>query len=133
MINYFSISTFRQHLSELLKVRRKVYASLPEEIGKEFIDKDIDEIRQNRDMILAEEEAVIIKLRLPDKRQRLSRANGYRLIYLVSKKEDVVVFLDVYPKNGPMQKISVSSKELENLVEEFIREVSFSTLEKYSF
>lgn len=133
MINYFSISTFRQHLSELLKVRRKVYASLPEEIGKEFIDKDIDEIRQNRDMILAEEEAVIIKLRLPDKRQRLSRANGYRLIYLVSKKEDVVVFLDVYPKNGPMQKISVSSKELENLVEEFIREVSFSTLGKYSF
>lgn len=34
-------------------------------------------------MILLEGDLVIIKLRLPDRKQHLSRKDGYRLIYLV--------------------------------------------------
>lgn len=44
-------------------------------------------------MILLEGDLVIIKLRLPDKKQHLSRKDGYRLIYLVSKTDEIVVFL----------------------------------------
>lgn len=107
MIEYYSISTFRLHLSQLLKIRRNVYGYVAEEIKKEFQGKTIDNIRHNRDMILTEADALIIKLRLPDKKQKLSRSNGYRLIYLVSKTDEIVVFLDIYPKNGPLQKINL--------------------------
>ena len=46
-------------------------------------------------MILMQDDAIAIKLRLPDHRQRLSRKDGYRLIYLVSMIEERVAFLDI--------------------------------------
>lgn len=132
MISFYCISTFENHLSALLKVKRGVYSGISAEISKEFIDKPIEQIRQNRDMILIEEESIVIKMRLPDKRQRLSKSDGYRLIYLVSKEEDIVVFLDVYPKNGPMQKLDLSDSELKGLLREFISQISEGTLNTYS-
>lgn len=73
-------------------------------------------------MILMDSDSITIKLRLPDKRQRLSKADGYRLIYMVLKSSPVVVFLTVYPKRGPMQKLDVEDTELRILVNEFTSE-----------
>lgn len=131
MIVFHSITSFRKRLAELLKVRRNVYCGVADEIKNEFQNKSINDIRQNRDMILAEGELVVLKLRLPDKRQKLSRKDAYRLIYLVSKKEEIVVFLDIYPKNGPLQKINISNNELKSLLQEFIIEAHESLLESF--
>lgn len=131
MILYLTISLFRTQLESLLKVRKGVYQGISQEISKEFRDKKISDIRQNRDMILIEEDAIIIKLRLPDKKQRLSKKDGYRLIYLVSKTNDVVVFLSIYPKNGPSQKLDTSDSELKELLISFIKEANDNLLEKY--
>ena len=84
-------------------------------------------------MILIEEDAIIIKLRLPDKRQRLSRKDGYRLIYLVSKTNNVVVFLSIYPKNGPSQKLDISNQELKEMLSTFIKEGNNGSLSKFEF
>lgn len=65
MINYKTISTFRSHLSRLLKVKRHVYTNVENEIQREFSGKPIEQVRQNNDMILLEGELIIIKLRLP--------------------------------------------------------------------
>ncbi len=101
MIRFLTISAFRKDISELLKVRKNVYAGIENEIYREFQAASIDTIHNNRDIILIEDETIIIKLRLPDKKQRKSRKDGYRLIYLVSTDEEMVTFLAVYPKNGP--------------------------------
>lgn len=93
MILFKTILSFRQRMDALLKVRRNVYQGVSEEIVREFEGKDINRIRQNRDMILLEGDLVVIKLRLPDKRQRLSRKDGYRLIYLVSKVDEMIYIL----------------------------------------
>lgn len=77
MINYKTISTFRSHLSRLLKVKRHVYTNVENEIQREFSGKPIEQVRQNNDMILLEGELIIIKLRLPDKKQHLSRKDGF--------------------------------------------------------
>ena len=122
MTEFFSISIFRSDLANLMKVRKNVYGGIVSEIEKEFRGKSISEIRQNRDMILMEEDAVLIKLRLPDKKQRLSKKDGYRLLYLVAKERDVVTFLSVYPKNGPAQKLSVSIDELKHILKVFVSE-----------
>ena len=131
MISFKTITSFRSRLSGLLKVRRKVYANVENEIKREFTGKPIEQIRQNNDMILLEGDLVIIKLRLPDKKQHLSRKDGYRLIYLVSKTDAIVVFLDIYPKNGPLQQLDIAEGELKNLIKQFINEVQLGILEDY--
>ncbi len=131
MIRFLTISAFRKDISELLKVRKNVYAGIENEIYREFQDASIDTIRNNRDMILIEDDSIIIKLRLPDKKQRKSRKDGYRLIYLVSTDEEMVTFLAVYPKNGPSQKINLSKEELTSLVAQFLQEISDGSLQPY--
>ncbi|MDE7347639.1 MAG: hypothetical protein K2N48_12985 [Muribaculaceae bacterium] len=131
MTRFFTTSTFRSDLSDLLKVRKNVYTGIENEIYNEFIDCPIEIIRNNRDMILIEGDSIVIKLRLPDKKQRKSRKDGYRLIYLVAKDTDMVTFLSVYPKNGPSQKIDTSKEELRLLMDRFIIELSSDILEPY--
>ena len=93
-----------------------------------FKDATIEQIRQNRDMILLSNEAVVIKLRLPDKRQRLSRSDGYRLIYMVLRRLPVVVMLDIYPKRGPSQQLDIDNNEINRLIQEFFSELNSGTL-----
>ena len=131
MIEFKSITYFRERMAALLKVKRGVYASAPEEIRREFAGKPIEQIRINNDMVLMDDDLVVIKLRLPNKKHRLAKKDGFRLIYLVSKVKPVVAFLDIYPKNGPMQQIDEADEELKRLVHEFVIEGDAGVLEDY--
>ena len=111
-VDFRTIGYFRQRLETLKTVRRGVYSTAEDEIRQEFSRKGIEEIRINNDMVLIEGDTVVIKLRLPDRKHRLSKRDGYRLIYLVSKVKPVVAFLDIYPKNGPMQQLVETDAEL---------------------
>lgn len=121
-IRFVSIDAFRTALDNLLKVKKGVYASVPSEICNAFQNVSIEQIRQNRDMVLMDNESITIKLRLPDKKQRLSRADGYRLIYMVMKNAPVVGLLTVYPKRGPLQKLDLEDGELKRLMNAFSAE-----------
>lgn len=128
MVHFVSIESFRKRLTNLLDVKRGVYSGIKVEICKEFQGNSIEQIRQNRDMILINDESIVIKLRLPDKKQRLSKSDGYRLIYMVMKKVPLVVFLDVYPKRGPMQQLDIDDKEINRLILDFITENQSNSL-----
>lgn len=124
MVAFLSVSTFRDRLAALLKVKRSVYAGVTQEICNAFCGVSIELIRQNRDMILMDDDQVVIKLRLPDKKQRLSKSDGYRLIYMAMKQVPVVALLDVYPKRGPMQQLDIEDREVLRLSQEFLKEMS---------
>ena len=79
-------------------------------------------------MILMDNESIVIKLRLPDKKQRLAKSEGYRLIYMVMKHVEIVVFLDIYPKRGPMQQLEIDDNELNRLLREFVTEFNNNTV-----
>jgi mRNA-degrading endonuclease RelE of RelBE toxin-antitoxin system len=128
MVHFVSIESFRKRLTNLLDVKRGIYSGIKVEICKEFQGNSIEQIRQNRDMILINDESIVIKLRLPDKKQRLSKSDGYRLIYMVMKKVPLVVFLDVYPKRGPMQQLDIDDKEINRLILDFITENQSNSL-----
>ena len=128
MIHIISITSFRERLSTLLKIKRAVYGGVASEICNAFKNAPIEQIRSNRDMILMDNESVVIKLRLPDKKQRLSKLDGYRLIYMVMKYVEVVVFLDIYPKKGPMQQLDIDDNELNRLLREFVTEFNNNTV-----
>lgn len=131
MIQFVSITSFRKRLAALLKVKRGIYAGVTDEICQAFKHATIEQIRQNRDMILINNDVVIIKLRMPDKKQKLSKADGYRLIYLVMKKIPLVAFLDIYPKRGPSQQLDIEGNETNRLVMEFITELNASLLTQH--
>jgi len=76
MTSFQTISKFRDRLEELENFKRGVYKGVREEIKTAFEGSSIEQIRNNRDMILMQDDAIVIKLRLPDHRQRLSKANG---------------------------------------------------------
>lgn len=124
MIAYLSVSTFRTRLDNLLKVKRGVYAGVAQELCNAFSGVDIEQVRQNRDMILMDDDQVVIKLRLPDKKQKLSKSDGYRLIYIAMKQVPVVAFLDIYPKRGPLQQLDIEDSEVRRLMQEFLAEMS---------
>lgn len=131
MIGFFSISSFRRRLSALLKVKRGVYAGVDEEICRAFEGCSMVQIRNNQDMLLIDSESVVVKLRMPDKKHHLSKSEGYRLIYLAMKHEEVVVFLDIYPKNGPSQQLDIEDNDLKMLLTEFVSEFQDDTVMEY--
>ena len=131
MIQFVSITSFRKRLAALLKVKRGIYVGVTDEICQAFKHATIEQIRQNRDMILINNDVVIIKLRMPDKKQKLSKADGYRLIYLVMKKIPLVALLDIYPKRGPSQQLDIEGNETNRLVMEFITELNASLLTQH--
>lgn len=131
MISFKSISYFRTRLADLKKVKKGVYASVEDEIRNEFKGRTIDTIRINNDMILLEGDMIVIKLRLPDRKHRLAKKDGYRLIYMVSKVAPVVAFLDIYPKNGPLQQLNEDDRMVARLVEMFIDEAEDGSLQDF--
>lgn len=132
MITFYATSSFIGRVKQLKKVRRGVYSSVEDDVKAAFSGQDIESIRANRDMILMVDQLLVIKLRLPDTSQRLSKKDGYRLIYLVSKISETVVFLDIYPKNGPEQQLSINSNAVKLLIKEFIDESTSGTLATYT-
>lgn len=133
MICYRSISIFRKSISEMLKVKRGVYSDVEKEIKSAFKDKTITEIRNNRDVILYRDDSIVIKLRIQDNKNRLSKANGYRLLYLVHKEFEDVIFLEIYPKRGPLQKIDLNKNEYNNIYNCLNREEAEGMLQDYNF
>ena len=128
MTAFLSITSFRNQLNRMQSFKRGVYSGLSEVICDVFKGLSMNQIRQNRDMILMADDEVVIKLRLPDRKMHLSKSNGYRLIYLAMKNEDVVAFLDVYPKRGPLQKLDEDDREILRLTSEFLNEMMQGTI-----
>ena len=119
MITFSAIANFVSRIEVLKSIRRGVYATVEDEVSAAFRDVSIEQIRQNYDMILMDSERIVIKLRLPDKKHRLSKKDGYRLIYLVYKDREEVAFLDIYPKNGSMQQLDIEDSMVVDLVKQY--------------
>ena len=119
MITFSAIANFISRIEVLKSVRRGVYSTVEDEVSTSFRGVSIEHIRHNYDMILMDSERIIIKLRLPDKKHRLSKKDGYRLIYLVYKDREEVAFLDIYPKNGPMQQLDIEDSTVIDLVKQY--------------
>lgn len=122
-MEYFAISTFLEQVSKLTKKPKDGYNGLISEICSDFCQKTKDEIYQNRDMIYNSDKYDLIKLRLKDSKNGLSKRDGYRLLYLLLRETDRVVFLDVYPKRGANGLNNVSDEWIKHLLTTFLKEI----------
>ena len=61
MIKFSTTSNFDRRIAGLKAVKRGVYATVEDEIRASFQGQTIEQIRQNRDMILIDDEYILIK------------------------------------------------------------------------
>jgi mRNA-degrading endonuclease RelE of RelBE toxin-antitoxin system len=119
MCTFYSTEGFREALRQLIKKPKERYGSVVEDICDEFSGKSFREITGARVMIGEESGFRIIKTRIKNSAQDLSKKDGFRLIYLVSKEKNAVVFLFVFPKRGPQRKNNITFQEQESLIKNY--------------
>jgi len=115
-------------LAALMKKSKDGYVSVSKDIcdGLKAMPDNI--LRDTNDRIRQFAEYRVVKLRLPNSGQHLPKANGFRLIYWVSLKKDVVVLLRVYPKRGPQAAVDLVDDEYNRLLVEMLNESMASKL-----
>ena len=96
--------------------------SVVKDICKVLHDMQPNILRETNDRIMQFENFRVVKLRLPNSGQHLSRPDGFRLIYYVSLVTDVVVLLRIYPKRGPQGVINIVDEEYDRLLVEMVTE-----------
>lgn len=83
-------------------------------------------------MVLNETQFTVIKFRIPNSGQNTSKRDGFRLIYLVHKQKEEVVFLYVYPKRGAQGLNTVDAEKIVSLLRDYVSERQESKLESYA-
>jgi len=119
---FYSIQAFRNAIAKLCSKPKDGYGSVAKDICSSFVDKSIDEIRINRDMVLNEDNFTIIKLRVPNSGRNLSKKDGFRLLYLVHRQKEEVIFLYIYPKRGPQGLITLKDNDIISLLKDYVDE-----------
>ena len=121
-MNCFTSSTFRETLNGLLKKRKEGYSSVSMDICQSLNDMPDNILRDTNERIIQTPNYRIVKLRMANSGQRLSKADGFRLIYMVSLVSDDVVLLRVFPKRGSKSMVNISNAEYLRLVTELFNE-----------
>lgn len=133
MISFYTIPTFRNSIHSLCSKRKDGYTSVQVDIANVFTNATMEEIRINRDMVFQNEKLTIVKLRIQNSGQKLSKKDGFRLIYIAFHDEDKVVFLNIYPKRGPKGLVTVSSNEILSYLREYLQVSDTDLLVRYDF
>ena len=79
-------------------------------------------LRDTNERIIQAPNFWIVKLRVPNSGLRLSKADGFRLIYIVSMVSDNLALLRVYPKRGAKSMVNISDAEYLRLIKEVMDE-----------
>ena len=129
-MKFYTTSTFRQTLASLTKKPKEGYKSVVKDICKALLSMEPNIIRDTNDRIKQFEDFRVVKLRLPNSGQHLSRPDGFRLIYYVSLISDDVALLRIYPKRGPQGIVDLVDEEYDRLLVEMVTENKTKTLHK---
>ena len=121
-MKFYTSSTFRTLLANLIKEDREGYMSVVKDICVQLQKMDDNILRESNDRVRQLQDYRIVKLRLPNSGMKLSKSNGFRLIYWVSLLTDEIVLMSVYPKRGPQSAVDLVDAEYVRLLEEMIAE-----------
>ena len=119
---FYTTSTFRETLAALTKKSKDGYMSVTKDVCKGLTNMLDNILRDTNDRIRHFAEYRVVKLRLPNSGQNLSKPNGFRLIYWVSMKNDVAVLLRIYPKRGSQSAVDLVDDEYDRLLVEMVNE-----------
>lgn len=121
-MKFHTTTTFRNAVNSLLKKPREGYQTVVKDICNTLLSMPVNIIRETNERIIQKPSFRVVKLRVGNSGQKLAKANGFRLIYLVSMETNNVVLLNVYPKRGAKGIINISDAEYCRLLKEMHQE-----------
>lgn len=121
-MNFYTISTFRNVIVSLTKKAREGYTTIVTDVCTELQSMPINILRDSNERIIQTAEYRIVKLRIGNSGQKLSKSNGFRLIYFVSLHSDDVVLMTVFPKRGAKGVNNIPNAEYVRLLKELWEE-----------
>ena len=127
-MNFFTISTFRDVVASLIKKPREGYSSVVADICAELQSMPDSILRDTNERIIQTPEYRVVKLRVANSNLKLSKSNGFRLVYLVSLITDDVFLLTVFPKRGTKGISNIPNAEYVRLLNELSQETSSKLL-----
>lgn len=88
-MDYYTSSSFRKSINSLTKKVKDGYATVINDIYNTLLDMPDNILRDTNDRVYQYQDYRIVKLRVPNSELKLSKANGFRLIYWISLKRDI--------------------------------------------
>ena len=121
-MNFYTSTTFRESLASLIKKNKDGYTTVVKDICDALAGMPDNILRDTNDRVFQFPEFRVVKLRVANSGQKLSKSNGFRLIYWVSLLHDNVVLMRVYPKRGPQAAVDLVNAEYTRLQIEVFNE-----------
>lgn len=121
-MNFYTTTTFRESLASLTKKTKDGYMSVVKDVCETLMNMPDNILRDTNDRVYQYPEYRIVKLRLVNSGQNLSKSNGFRLIYYVSMLHDSVVLMRIYPKRGSQAAVDLVNAEYTRLQMEVFNE-----------
>ena len=121
-MDYYTSTTFRESLADLMKKSKDGYMTVVKDVCETLKDMPDNILRDTNDRVYQYPEYRVVKLRVINSGQKLSKSNGFRLIYWVSLLHDSVVLMRIYPKRGPLSAVELQNSEYTRLQNEVFSE-----------
>ena len=121
-MNFYTTTTFRESLAALTKKSKDGYMTVIKDVCDALTSMPDNILRETNDRVYQFPEYRVVKLRVVNSGQKLSKPNGFRLIYLVSMKHDSLVLMRIYPKRGPQAAVDLVNAEYTRLQMEVYNE-----------
>ena len=121
-MNFYTSTTFRESLAGLTKKSKDGYSTVVRDICDALAEMQDNILRDTNDRVFQFPEYRVVKLRVANSGLKLSKSNGFRLIYWVSLLHDSVVLMRVYPKRGLQAAVDLVNAEYTRLQVEVFNE-----------
>lgn len=121
-------STYKTNLAALLKK----YPTIKRDICNEFNGLSFEEIFQKKYVLKDSGNHKILKIRIANSEQNKGKSAGFRLIAILDKNKELIVFISIYPKVGSDGKDNLSKEELKACLNIYKKETSLNTLKEFT-
>ena len=129
--DFVSINVFRDSLESLCKKEKYGYSSCIKDIENVFKDLTFDQIWDLHTRLIENGDVRVIKVRIPNSGQNLSKSDGFRLIILCNKKYKHIALLNVYAKRGKLAQLDQAKEQTKYQVSCYAKNLKESSLVVY--
>lgn len=117
-MDFYTSTSFRESLADLIKKSKDGYMTVVKDVCEALKNMPDNILRDTNDRVYQYPEYRVVKLRVINSGQKLSKSNGFRLIYWVSLLHDSVVLMRIYPKRGSLSAVELQNSEYTRLQNE---------------
>jgi hypothetical protein len=129
-MQFYTTPEFLQVINELCKRPKDGYSSCKEDICNEFKDKSLEELWDTEPFLINNSRLRLIKARFCNSGASIGQSGAFRILYIITKDIEEIIFIYVFPKRGKFGKQNISLDESKEYFKNAIEAKKNNTLIK---